>query len=398
MNKMQQAITSLVYHEPFYGHLILKMHVIKSTRVPTAGVYITNKIILEYNAEWFETLELIDAVMVLKHECEHIIREHIPRMKNIGITNPQLMKRFNIAADATINVNDLEETAEKIGGVTVKLLNEQLAGMVNKANAKDNGKRQFTPMIDGQLTEYYYNRINEFADENSDLLENGEGSGMDDHSLWEESEGTEEMQKEVIKQNVNEAVKNSGGIGALPNNLVHLVSEMNKSSINWKQQLRQSFVSAQKSLRESTRKKRNRRYGILQPGVKKKPKLKVVVPVDTSGSMMGKPLEQAWTELAAIYKSSNEIEMIVIEADCAVQNVYEFDPKKTPEFKGAGGTSYQPALDKAKELKADIIVFIGDMDSSDIPTNPQIPVIWCVTGKSKPPGNFGKTIYVEVED
>jgi len=394
MNKMQQAISSLVCFEPFYGHLILKMNITKSDRIPTAGVFITNKINLEYNYDWFESLDLVDAVGVLKHECEHIIRDHIPRMKNIGITGKELMKRYNVAADAAINTNDLEHVAKNLNGVTVETLNKQLSEMINKANEKDKGNRVFSPMKNGQLTEYYYNRINEFAEENSDLLESGSGSGMDDHSLWEESEGTEEMQREVIKQNINEAVKNAGGIGSLPSNLASLVAQMNKSNINWRQQLRQSFVTAQKTLKEATRKKRNRRYGILQPGVKKKPKLKVVVPVDTSGSMSGEPLKQAWAELAAIYTSSSELEMTVIEADCVVHNVYEFNPKKTPEFKGSGGTSYQPALTKAKELKADIIVFIGDMDSSDVPENPKIPVIWCVTGDSKPPGNFGKTIYV----
>jgi predicted metal-dependent peptidase len=398
MNKLQQAIISLIFAEPFYGHLISKMRITKTDKIPSAGVFITDKINLTYNEDWFENLELIDAVKVLKHECGHILQDHITRAKQIGATSQELHKRFNIATDATINTHDLVPTVEKIGGVTIKSLNEMLKGMLDKANEKDKTKRTFKPLKEGQLAEYYYNRLNEFAEENADILPEGGGMGetMDDHSTWEQSEGNAEMQKEVAKQAVNDAVKNAGGIGNLPGDIAALVSEMNKSQVNWKQQLRQFYVNTLKSSRIATRKRRNRRYGILQPGHKKKPELNVVVCVDTSGSMSGEPLKQAWGELAAI-STTVGVEVTVVEADCQVQGVYSFDPKKTPEFRGMGGTSYGPALQKAKELKADLICYIGDMDAADTPENPNIPVLWVITGgTSNPPAKFGKAIRIEV--
>jgi predicted metal-dependent peptidase len=87
MNKLQQAITALLFSEPFYGHLISKMHISQSSKVPTAGVFITDKINLIYNEKWIEEMELFDVVKVLKHECGHILQEHIPRAKRIGIVN-----------------------------------------------------------------------------------------------------------------------------------------------------------------------------------------------------------------------------------------------------------------------------------------------------------------------
>ena len=215
MNKFQQALTSLLFSEPFYGHLISKMKITKTDKIPTAGVFITDKINLTYNEEWIESLDLIDVVKVLKHECGHILQEHITRAKQIGVVNPELHKRFNIATDATINTHDLVATVEKIGGVTVNSLNDMMKGMIDKANAKDGLKRTFTPMVEGQIAEYYYNRINQFAEENSDILpgDGGMGETMDDHSTWDKSQGSEEMQKEVAKQAVNESVKSIGGVG-----------------------------------------------------------------------------------------------------------------------------------------------------------------------------------------
>lgn len=395
MNKLQQAITSLIFSEPFYGHLVSKMKITKTDKIPTAGVFITDKINLTYNEEWIENLDLIDVVKVLKHECGHILQEHITRAKQIGVVNQELHKRFNIATDATINLHDLVPTVEKIGGVTVKSLNDMLQKMIDEANAKDGAKRSFIPMQEGQMAEYYYNKINQFAEENSDILPEGGGMGetMDDHSTWEQSEGNEEMQKEVARQAVNESVKSAGGIGNVPGEVAAIVNEMNKNQVNWKQQLRQFYVNTLKSSRIPTRKRRNRRYGILQPGIKRKPELHLGLCVDTSGSVSDEELSMFWTELQAI--GACGVKITIIEADCIVQNVYDFEVGKLPSFRGRGGTAYNPAIQKAVELKVDGIIYCGDFDTADTPENPKKPFLWVGVRKSPPPADFGKVIYLE---
>jgi predicted metal-dependent peptidase len=171
------------------------------------------------------------------------------------------------------------------------------------------------------------------------------------------------------------------------------VTEMNKSQVNWKQQLRQFFVNTLNSSRIATRKRRNRRYGIIQPGFKKKPELHLGLCVDTSGSISDKELSTFWGEIASIH--GHGVSITIIEADCVVQNVYEFDPKKTPEFKGRGGTAYSPAIQKAIELKVDGIIYCGDFDSADTPENPKKPFLWVGVRNSPPPATFGKVIYLE---
>jgi predicted metal-dependent peptidase len=399
MDKMRQAIVALVHAEPFYGHLILGMRISQDATVPTAGVYITDKVNLVYNKEWIETLSLPHAAKVLKHECEHIFREHIARAKQIGATSKELHKRFNLSTDATINRNDLLDMTNTIGGVTVAKLNENLQGMIDKFNAapenKQNQKPAFSPMPDGQLAEYYYNRINEFAEQNPEL---GEGEGdmgetVDDHSTWEKSEGSAEVQKEIIKDAVNQAVKKAGGIGNVSGDIAAMVSKLNESQVNWKQQLRQFFVNTEKSIKMATRKKRNRRYGILQPGSKRKPELHIGLCVDTSGSVSDKELSMFWAEMEAIYKCG--VKITVIEADSSVKNVYDFDPKKQPEFKGRGGTAYNPGIQKAKELKVDACIYAGDFDTADAPIDPKIPFLWVGVRNSPPPAKFGRVIYLK---
>lgn len=400
MNRLKEAISALVFAEPFYGHLILNMKITVDRTCPTAGVYVTDKVNMVYNPEYINSLSLVDACKLLKHECEHIFREHISRAKQIGATNKELHKRFNLSTDATINRNDLIDSAKRNGWVTVSNLNEKLKSYVDEFNAKPENKsqqRNFSPMVDGEIAEYYYNRINEFAEENSDLLpQNGMGDTADDHSQWEKSEGTAETQKEVVRGAVNNAVKQSGGIGNLSGDLASIVAKLNESQVNWRQQLRQFKTATQKSLKESTRKRRNRRYGILQPGVKRKPELHLALCVDTSGSVSDHELALFWVEMDAIYKQG--VKITVIEADADVKNVYEFDSKKQPEFKGRGGTAYNPAIKKAVELKADGIMYFGDFDTADKPENPRKPFLWVGVRNSPAPADFGKVIRIKEKE
>lgn len=392
MSKLQQAIGCLLSAEPFYGHLISRMRIKSDNSVPTAGVYVTDKINLVYNKEWLENLEVFDIAKVLKHECAHILQEHIVRSKQLGITTTKEHKKFNIATDVTINIADLVPTVEKIGGITVKKLNETLKGMIDSFNEKNDNKKTFSPLEEGQIAEYYYNKINEFADQNEDLFGEGVGETLDDHSVWERSEASEELVKQITKDVVNQSVKAAGGIGSVPSDIAALVSELNKSQVNWKSKLRQFFVTTSKSSKIQTRKKRNRRYGIIQPGVKKKPEIHLALCVDTSGSVSNEELSMFFSEIKSIYACG--VDITIIEADSVVQNVYKFDPKTIPDFKGRGGTAYNPAIEMAVKLKVDGIIYCGDFDSADTPKNPNKPFLWVGVRNSPPPANFGKVIYL----
>jgi predicted metal-dependent peptidase len=391
MKVIQKATAILIYDEPFYGFLLSKFKKISSKRIPTACVYITDTINLEYNEDYFEEVGVSGAVKILKHECEHILRDHIGRAKEIGIDKSQAeyMKRLNLAADATINVKDMREEALKNGWVTVDRLNEMM-----KAADKNH-----VNMVEGETAEFYFNRINQFAEKNKDKLGNNptEGSGdtTDDHSLWDESTDSSEVIKQITKKAVNDAVKSAGGIGNVPNHIVSLVESLNKAEVNWKQELRRFMVNTLKSEWTSTRKKRNRRYGILYAGKKSKPKLRLAFCVDSSGSMFDEAFAQAHPELVAIH--NHGVEITVIDADSAVGAVYAFDPKKPFERHGNGGTSYIPPIQKALELDVDGIIFYGDMDCADTPEDPKIPFLWVTCGSEKRPGEFGKLIKIDID-
>jgi len=398
------AIMRLLDKQRYYAHFINQMRQIYTKEVPTMEVSVTDKINLYINPDFvmekgkviktkdkdgndteYTSMSLGGDVSLvakaLKHEVLHILCHHIPRYKDIGVDTAQKHHLFNLATDATINTGDLKELAD-IGGVSIEKLN-------NKMREYD---QNHVDIEENKSAEHIYGRLLKFTEEHGDKLPK---TSTDSHDKWGSSTDSKEGIEEVVKQVAKEAAERSGGIGNLPSEIVAKLEELFKSKVNWKKELRRFQANSVKSEQIGTRTKRHRRYGIYSPGKKFERKQKIVYCVDTSGSMSDYHLAQCWGELVSLHK--NGVEIVVIEADCKAQSVYKFEPKKTPTFKGRGGTAYQPAIDEAKKHNPDAIFYFGDFDSSDIPVDPKIPFLWIGVGKQKPPGDFGKVIYIPDE-
>lgn len=348
--------------EPYFANMIYRMNIEFTNKIPTMGVTVKNsKVVLYINEEFLNKLTTKQAADVLKHECMHILNSHLTRGKVYGKQN---QKAYNVAADLAIN-HLIPETA-KLYGATVEKLNKEL-----KVKAKPE-----------QLAEYYMEFIPKNNAPNLDCL--------DDHSGWDEIE-SDELAQEVVKKLVKDA--HSAGVGQTSSEVNKLITEMLTSKVNWKNQLRMFVTNTVTFSKETTRKKRNRRYGIMFAGKRKEKKSKLAICVDASGSISDESFTQFFAEIDSISKVNDDI--IVIEADTEVHSVYNYRPGMKIERNCAGGTAYNPSLQKAKELKADGIIFMGDFDCFDEPIDPKIPVLWVGVGSQECPANFGKTIYIK---
>jgi len=387
---ISQAIVYLFEKEMFYAEIVAQMRRFNTPSIKTAGVCIKDDIELHINNDWFETLPIEQRAGVLKHECEHILRDHIVRLKEIApyiytktddlaqnIMNNMKHQSLNIAADCAVNSNinpkELPEWcvfAEKYKlqpGQTVEWYHEQL-------KKEDKNKPKPQPG-DGHP-------------------EDGEGEGFPSHSLWGDSEGTKEVIKEKIKQAINKAAEKARSAGRMTSEQELLVSKLNAHTVNWKQQLSRFVARAIESTIESSKKKRNRRYGIMYPGSVKVEDLHIGVAIDTSGSVSDQALTQFMSEIGNIAKYAK---VTVVEADSSVKNHYTYDPKKKYKVKGRGGTAYQPAFTWfTEETEVDAVIYFGDMDISDEVKKPKYPVLWAIVGNQPPPAKFGSEIRVRV--
>ena len=371
----------------FYAHFLNKMAVQWSNKLPTAGVSITDKINFYINPVFFNTLDPLQQIELVEHEIEHIVYLHPIRAKDYISTEKNAQGRFrcaNIAMDAYINEN--KPNLCKDLGVTYQRLNEQLKEMGSPFTVSGNDP-----------WEVNYEKLMQAAKDNPNKDGSGDGFGdpVDDHSQWGEGDGkiSKEVAEGIVRDAANKA-QAATGAGNMPSHLLSQISELNRSNVNWKRELRKFFVNSLKFNFERTRNRRNRRYGLVQPGRRKKPNLHVAVCVDSSGSVCNESFSRFFAEISTI--ADMGVEMTVIDADCGVAAVYKYDKKKPVQRHGNGGTMYIPAINKALELKVDGIIYFGDGDSADTPTNPKIPFLWALVGDQDAPGDFGSIVRVDV--
>ena len=415
----------------FYSELLMQMHIHQTTQIPTAGVNIKNgKINLYYNPYFLASMNIIEQAEVLKHECKHLIHNHIPRAKALdgSLFNDEKKERsikdqikghyghqrFNYAADCAINqyLPNLPKKMMMFDKNGAPVLDDKGAHVGGSPITLESFKQAVgTDALPHMHMEYYHQLIQDSPNKNKmkqkgsgqgggDGGEEGDGEGdmaVDDHSLWGDSDDDLDKLEETIKAAAKKAAENASEhmAGNLPSDIQAALDAMNKPSVAWKAQLRRFIASSEELKTESTRKRRNRRYGITFPGHKSEAKLRLAVAVDTSGSVSDEALAQFWGEMDAIHRHGASI--TVIEADCVVQNIYDFDPRKKPGFQGRGGTAYKPAIDKAIELNVDGIIYFGDMDNTqETLTKPPFPMLWAIVGKQEPPEKWGAKVHIEV--
>jgi predicted metal-dependent peptidase len=282
-----------------------------------------------------------------------------------------LNKRIaNIAMDASINqfIQNLPK-----GGVQVSELN----------------KAYNLNMELEQTWEYYYSCLLKKAEE---LTSDGQNS-MDEHEVDAgEASGMNPSEiKASIKQTMDQAIKASKG--NVPSNVLKIFDNLNSQcQLPWQQLLSNFVARSISTTTKNTRKKINRRFGLEQPGKKKKRELTLGVCVDSSGSVSDEAFQSFLTEVSRISQICQTT--YLVDADCVVQNVdvIKKGKKVKNQRSGSGGTAYQPAIDKCLELKCDAIIYFGDADSADTPKNPKIPFLWVIVGNQNPPGNFGSVV------
>lgn len=374
-----QAIVRLFDTERFYAELILTMDRIVSRAIPTAGVCIKDVIQLHINPDFFNALTAKEQVAVLIHECKHILHDHIPRSKELApeaytrttddiqsAINNAKHQLINISADCAINP-----------GITGLPEDCQLPKLYN--------------LSDGQTLEWYV----------ENLKDNEALKGLteyDGHSLWAESDGEKEELKEKLRRAINNAAGKTRAAGKMSSDIELLIDKLNYRPRDWKRELNRFAAKTIETTLESSRKKRNRRYGIMYPGVVKTTELHLGVAIDTSGSISDEALCQFMAEIGNIAKYAK---ITVVEADSEVKNAYVYDPKKTYTVAGRGGTAYQPAFDYFNsQTEVDGVIYFGDMDNYDteVLVKPRYPVLWAIVGQQPPPAAWGSITKIEVDE
>lgn len=376
MEFLERAIYVLLQNEPFFAHFILNSHIaFNRFKVQTAAAAVVDgSPVLIFNTEFMSKLTPHEQVAVLKHEILHLLLEHGSRFQTGSLGKSK--HNANIAMDVAINQH-IENIPQ--GGVTLASFKEVI------------GNKNVLPF---ETAEYYSSLIQEALQNGSartsDEIE--ELQTTDDHDLEVPGQESNSQQaKAAVESAAAKALDQSKG--NVSENLSKILNALcTEPKLHWKQLLRNFIASAVSNKTLNTRKKSHRRFDLDFPGKRKKRELVLGVVADSSGSVSDEHYHALVNEINGMINSCSDIYML--HADCEVKKVVHIKSKKDipMDRHGYGGTAYQPGINKCLELGCNAIVYLGDMDCADTPTNPGIPVLWVTVGSTTRPGEFGKML------
>ena len=347
---------------------------------------------------------LKEIIFIICHEIEHIILNHPAEMVKSNPTNDsETFERFNIAADASVN-DRLRFEIEKENRVFMAvpdgcILSESIKNMFRLRNVR--------PLENYQ---YYYNLIKkkDMPDENDNAETNSHGSSdtgdndndniitadncgkPDDHN-WQAGDDADEITS-VIREFINDSYEmmDEETRGLMPAYYLEQVKKINEPpKISW-QRLLKKYIGTIAAGKRKTRTKLNRR----QPsrydlsGEMNDKMLKIVVAIDTSGSVSSREIAQIFNEIFAILAKRRYV-ITVIECDSEIQRIYLV--RKPSDIKldvaGRGGTLFTPVIEHINSDRyyrdALLIYFTDGYGEDKIPRPLTYRNLWIITGHSE---------------
>ncbi len=383
-SKTSQAVLFLLFREPFYGHLLQSIARRFTTLIPTAAVTLRdNNIELAINLDFFENeLNENERVAVLKHEVLHLVFKHLYRNDKY-LENKFL---YNIAADLVVNQYIGEWMLPK-NAITLKSFSE-------------------VKLKEFQSLDYYFEELKKIDKTKLDLFVDSDCFHA--HYFWDEIDSNSNFKYEIASYNLDKIIVDSfdkaaknKSFGDLPNNIIQAINKIKatfRSNVNWRRSLR---LFAQNSVRSSiklTNKRVSKRF-YTRPGIKIQRSEKILVAIDTSGSISQQEIEVFFSEIDKIYSLGAEVD--ILECDAKVQAFYEYKGKIPDTVCGRGGTDFDPVIQFLNESKInyDGCIYLTDGYGPEPKIRPRKKMLWVLnTNIETSHLTTGKIIKLEINE
>jgi len=341
--RMGTSRARLLLQQPFYGVLLSMTDFIPESVIPTMA---TDGARVFYNPEFVMSLNDEEVFGVLLHEISHCIYMHCTPKRRLNREH----KRWNVAADFAINWE-------------IKQMGYQLP--------------------DGLLIDQKYSDMN--AEQIYDDLPKdvSKFKTFDMHIEASDEGGWDDMEDKIVT--AYEMTKNTKGKGNVPAGLKRWIDKLRKNKVKW-ERIFHKYVGQALSKDDYSYTRVNKRYlgqDIYLPDLRNYIIGKVIVAIDTSGSIGRYCLEQFAGEINKIRHLVSEV--TAISCDCRVQEVVKInkfgDFLSQIKMAGGGGTDMRPVFERVEKdnMQPELLIYLTDAYGSFPEKAPSYPVLWCCT-------------------
>jgi len=411
-----KARARLLVRAPFIGSIALGFAWVNA---PDIGTMATDGRSVWFNPEWCEGRGVEKTMGVIAHEVLHVVNRHHLRR---GERDAEL---WNVAADLLIN-RLLEDDKYVLPSDGLFDRDRRYAGLPTETI--------YARLLEQQRQQQKPERQN---DRQSSSQASGSGNGHDPtasgqtsgHAKPEQGEAhsgddtfparhwgevrdltkpngqrlsaTERIQAEhdldVRIRQAAAAAKRVGKFGIALREMVEIATDR----VDWRDKFRVAFDGVLRG--EVSWARPNRRYiqqGLYLPGWRRTGAGRIGFVLDTSGSISANELSVYTAAVLGILEETGPEVVALIQCDAQVQRIDTIQAGESfdrIEVHGRGGTKFQPAFDWIAEsgFGADAIVYATDLNCSDQPRDPGVPVIWLTPTRNRTMP-FGEIVPVTV--
>ena len=422
--KLLRTRVQLLFKQPFFATLCLRLKLIPADIFPTMA---TNGKVICYNTAFVESLTSEELEGVLAHEVSHCALGHHCRRGNRKkrlwnaacdyAINPLLLKNdLVLPAGALVNPDYEGLSAEQIYD---RLLQEQSNGGggdssqnpgggagpgAGNGTAATDAQQQTGPASTCKTQEHSLNDGGapggQSAPEDDDLNSpraGGFGEVLDatDDEGNPAGEGEANRQASDWAIAAQQALQSAKGQGRGTSDFERPLKASRESTQDWRAILR-AFVAAT-ALSDYRWSPPNRRFvaaGIYLPSLHREGTGRLVIGVDTSGSISERELDQFAGEISAISDQAQPEGIYVVYCDEAVTGTQEFGPSEPIQLepRGGEGTDFRPVFQWVEDNSVEpaCLIYLTDLDCTRYPAvPPDYPVLWVTSSRRTAP--FGET-------
>ncbi len=419
--KINKARTRLLIDSMFFGSIAMRLELIPDCSIPT--MFINSKAI-KYNPDFVDGLSMYELIGCLAHEILHVAGGHPWRENDRDhtlfsmagdyvINDILLTDKFSLPAGCLYDKRFSGMSVEEVYTVLKKEKEEQQKEEQQKEEQQKEEQQKEEQQKEEQQKEEQQKEEQQ-KDDNSGDDNSGDDNSGDDNSGDDKNKNTDiggcgdyESETDSIESKENEiqwkqiiSQAHLLSKGSIPAGLDRMIQSFINPETPWSVLLR-DFVS-RTAKNDYTWTRPNTRYSRLKfilPSLISDELPKIVIGIDTSGSISQELLDLFAAEVSSIF-NDYDATIEVIYCDYVIHGIETYTKSDLPlklSPKGGGGTSFRPVFDYI-ENSGDIpacLIYFTDLCGSFPEKEPDYPVLWISTsGLDRVP--FGDVIKIKL--
>jgi predicted metal-dependent peptidase len=394
-DKINKAKARLMLEHPYFGTLASALKLEKNNELLT---FSSDGERMSYNSEYVENLELPEVEFMMANGAMHSVLKHQHRV--LGRTNWLWQTATDYVVNGMLVKNGMQAPIyanyeAKFDGMYAEEVYELLRAEMNSDEeyaSQDLHEEQIVEVDDANANNLSLQKESIESNE-TDNIEYDKSENKEESNTTSDTDSLNEELKEHFEQ-IFQKLKRQGN---LPKDLKLLIPEYFSHKVEWREVLYSYIASYAKSTYSFIPPNMKYLYrGIYLPSLSSD-LLRIVIAIDTSGSVDESLLAEFLAEVNSIMQIYPNYEIDLITADAKVQSHEVFLPAESLnyEISGGGGTDFRPVfeyIDSYIDYPTLLLYFTDGMGTYPS-TDTNYDVLWIMPQEKDVP--FGEVVVLD---